>query len=561
MKKRKIPIMTLLIMILAVSAAGAVLGIFLWPKDITVVKLRAKYDAIDTFHNGVAIVERDHKKGLIDTSGHEVVAPMYTDMTFIDNSYTWLAVEKGGSQGAVGTAGRLRGVIDTKGKIVFPLEYDFIQRVSPENDFLCMNRIEGKICLINSEGLLAEISGYYDVVGNFFEDRAYVSRSGEGKYGYIDTAGNRVIPFEYNQAYDFNQSLPGLALVRKEIGEWAYIDTAGDVVMQLEYDWVDRFSGGRARVERYDGHTRKYGYIDTTGKEVIPLIYEDNLEDYKAEDGPLKTLFSENGFAAVYKNGKWGYIDTEGHVVVPFEYENTYHYNEDKIALVQKNGKWGVFDLFGGQSVLPTEYDDIAVIAENLKRIRKGNKFGVIDADGNIILPVEYDFVFTFSEFSEGSKGLAAVQKDGKWGYIDAGGVWVVPLEYDSVSYYVSEGLAAVQKDGKWGCVDIAGHEVIPLELEYEGVAWHRETVEWVREKGEKGENVVRERESSPSFLSHCGEVEFMNGYARVARQGRIGMIDTQGKEVVSTRYDWINDFNEGYAAARIGDDWYILQG
>ncbi|MDR1706316.1 MAG: WG repeat-containing protein, partial [Clostridiales bacterium] len=97
---------------------------------------------------------------------------------------------------------------------------------------------------------------------------------------------------------------------------------------------------------------------------------------------------------------------------------------------------------------------------EGLAPVIKDDKWGFIDKTGKVVVPLEYDQVYSFSE------GLAPVIKDGKYGFIDKTGKVVVPLEYDDV-YNISEGLATVMKDDKWGFIDKTGKVVVPLEYDY----------------------------------------------------------------------------------------------
>ena len=53
----------------------------------------------------------------------------------------------------------------------------------------------------------------------------------------------------------------------------------------------------------------------------------------------------------------------------------------------------------------------------------------------------QYDYVYVFSE------GLAPVSKGGKWGFVDKEGRLVIPLEYDDVGYF-DEGLVGVKNQG-----------------------------------------------------------------------------------------------------------------
>ena len=66
-------------------------------------------------------------------------------------------------------------------------------------------------------------------------------------------------------------------------------------------------------------------------------------------------------------------------------------------------------------------------------------------------------FYPTMSSFHD---GLAAVSKDGKWGYIDKNGNLAIPLQYDRAKDF-REGKAAVLKDGKWGYIEKDGSFLI----------------------------------------------------------------------------------------------------
>lgn len=58
-------------------------------------------------------------------------------------------------------------------------------------------------------------------------------------------------------------------------------------------------------------------------------------------------------------------------------------------------------------------YDDANNFSEGLARVRLNNKYGFIDKQGKVIIPIKYDYVDTFSE------GLARVELNEKYGFID----------------------------------------------------------------------------------------------------------------------------------------------
>jgi hypothetical protein len=96
--------------------------------------------------------------------------------------------------------------------------------------------------------------------------------------------------------------------------------------------------------------------------------------------------------------------------------------------------------------------------------VSKDDKFGIIDGQGRVIVPLEYDEISAFYE-----DGMVLVQKNGgkwsnrKYGYINLDGELVIPLQYRWAKDF-SEGLAAVENDkGLVGYIDTQGNLAIPF--------------------------------------------------------------------------------------------------
>ena len=150
-------------------------------------------------------------------------------------------------------------------------------------------------------------------------------KGSNGKYGYVNTEGKRVVDCIYDKAYAFSE---GLAVVELN-GKYGYINTEGKRVVDCIYDKAFAFREGLAVVEL----NGKWGYINTEGKRVVDCIYDDAFS------------FRE-GLAVVELNGKWGYINTEGEFVVNCIYDSANDFN-DGFAKVQLNGKWGFINTEG----------------------------------------------------------------------------------------------------------------------------------------------------------------------------------------------------------------------
>ena len=313
----------------------------------------------------------------------------------------------------------------------------------------------------------------------------------DSNYGFVNEKGQIVVPIEYYEATNFNE---GFASIKDDKG-WHIVDINGNLI-SVPYDGVNTtFVGGVAQVWNGDLKERVYGFMDTSGELVVPF------DDY----GDKIMEFSE-GIASVYMNFDKGdyYINKHGERINSYTYDDAYSFSEG-LAKVKKDEKYGFIDAEGNIAV-PLIYDDALGFSEGYAAVRQNRKYGFIDKNGNIVIPIIYDKISSFKE------GLAKVEKDGKQSYINTNGEEAL-LITDNYTYFglFSEGLAMVEKDGKCGFINTKGENVIPIIYE----------------------------EAS----------DFQEGFASVKKDGKYGAIDSENNVVVPFEYDFVGDFNEGFAS------------
>lgn len=154
--------------------------------------LKTKYDEVGKFENGVAVVKKDGKYGLVDQSGREIVLPYY-DLILPFERDTLTPILLNGKV----------GFIDNRGTLVIPTRYEAVSINQDENfDFPRSPRF--------SEGGLAPMKL-------------------NGKYGFIDREGDEAISFKYDKVSDFDLFGEGIAKVQLN-GKIIYIDKNGNEV-------------------------------------------------------------------------------------------------------------------------------------------------------------------------------------------------------------------------------------------------------------------------------------------------------------------------------------------
>lgn len=328
-------------------------------------KVVGKYDAIEDFHDGLAVVRQGKKYGCINVYGEEVVSCVYDVIGDFSEGFAYIK------------KGDLWGFINTNGKVVIPCRYIEKDGLIPVRSFsegLAAVSENGKWGYINVKGELT-IPCQFDFAQDFHEGLATVIEQNVTRY--INNIGKSVIPFEYKGGLDFSD---GMALVEDDLGQM-FINKTGEPVFFVdckEYFHTNSFHEDLALVESRTDY--KKGYINKEGTLQVPCIYLDAAD------------FNEGMAVVCDENNRLGYINTMGGLIIPCIYES----GEDDYGMTM----------------------NIAVhsFSEDLAAVCQDSKWGYIDKQGNVVVSLEYDFAGQFSE------GLARVRIGKTWGYIDKQG-------------------------------------------------------------------------------------------------------------------------------------------
>jgi len=133
------------------------------------------------------------------------------------------------------------------------------------------------------------------------------------------------------------------------------------------------------------------------------------------------------------------------------------------------NRKYGFKDTNTGEIVIEAQYDYYLRVPEKEKVsylvVRKGNKYGVIDLNNQIVIPFVYDNVdwarypdyWKFSQYDQNRKY--------KTGLVNAFAAKIcVPVEYDDLKIIGPETFILVEKDGLYGCIDNNSKVTVPIK-------------------------------------------------------------------------------------------------
>ena len=361
---------------------------------------------------------------------------------------------------AVQKAGKW-GFLNSEGTLAIPCKWDYAYSFNDGLALVFTGALDsyshpnsGKYDFIDAKGNPVGPC-QWDKALSFSEGLAAVQM--DGKWGFLDPTGDLVIPCKWEDTRSFRD---GVAPVKKD-DKWGIINAAGELISPCEWDDISYYYNGFAEVTTKtfdnDGNPiSHYGFIDTEGNVVVPCIW-----DYTAH------LFSE-GLIAVRKDEKWGFVDTSGNLIIPCIWDEAINFCDGLARVFEGetlygypfSGKYGYIDTTG-RLVVPFLLKYADNFNEGLASIKFGGKWGFVNTSGEIVIPFKWDWARTFHN------GLAPVgDQSNKLGLIDPDGNLVTPCEWDDILYYY--GFWRVCKSDfstpKYGVIDSSGNLVIPCE-------------------------------------------------------------------------------------------------
>ena len=347
------------------------------------------YDQAGFFREGLASVMKDGFYGFID-KGNKLIIP-YTFNSVNDFEKGRSVVEKGGKF----------GMIDRSGNKIFPIEFDDLGSLSEGLAFGKKDSLYGYYDADYNLRLTEKYTDAFSFIDGFAkiqtgENQAYIDQYGTYAvapgYKEIDFYNDTLLIFEEEGLYGImkrNCQIVVKAQFDKILkptldrslfvqgGKIGYMDLAGNTVIPAIYETFPNYAkrgqfASNFTIVKLKG---KYGVIDKNGKIVLPASFNDL--------GDVSSLMA-------YTKGKgWGFTDLLGKIVV----QPSYSYAEsfkDGAAIVELNGLQGLIDQ-KGNFLIPMNFKAISRLNKELLLVYDGTKYGVLTSKGDTVLAVVYE--------------------------------------------------------------------------------------------------------------------------------------------------------------------------
>lgn len=291
----------------------------------------------------------------------------------------------------------------------------------------------------------------------------YAAIKRDDAIGLIAMDGNLVVETEYKDI----QYYYGRYLLRsKELISYGEYQIECDL-----FSWNDSYG-----LQMEDG-------LGGPGKGVF--YYCNNLYNIQDDNGMFEVYIPEEAMPVLISEEKYAGYDCTG------------LWGQAWIDSLEK--KYGIY--YQGKLVSKKVYDECGSESEGLLAVCKDGKWGYVNQNGEVIIPIEYDSNWdkyctggmigesTYAEFCyAASDGYIVLCKDGKWELRDIEGKVAIPSGKFEVIRPVYQGKCWVKQDGKWGVIEFEQKTEMSNDL----------SADELREKIEK--------ETSREILYYAGE-------------------------------------------------------
>lgn len=279
------------------------------------------------------------------------------------------------------------GFKDLNNEVIIEAVYD---SVAPFSGGFAIATVNGKYSLLNTQGEIVLQPEYDDIIP--MDDLGgYMFQKG-GKKGFLPLSGEKIDP-----RFDEIGKLAEGLIPASENGKWGFVNSRFETVIPFSYTSAKGFRNGVALVEDEDGHRFMIDHANCRVKNgSYKYISPKDLKLYDKKH--LNSLFSchhslSNGLKVYRTNHENIYEAAFSPSLRRFVLDKLYHSVRDAggnfVKAGIKNGgdaavKWGVFDENGDQ-ILPVVFDDVAWIGGNCFAFRSGGKWGVITSGLEVV--------------------------------------------------------------------------------------------------------------------------------------------------------------------------------
>ena len=476
----------------------------------------------------------------------------------------------------------LYGVIDKEGNVVIEPKYTSIDIPNPikavfikSDDGKNYSAIDEKGNQLFTDYDSVEAISINSITSNIPYEKTVLKYKQGGLYGLIDFDGKKITENIYNSITNIDYKEGNLKV--EQNGSYGVINIKGTTILEPVYDAImaDGYYNEETKYEKAGFILRivtdegyRFGYADRTGKIILDTLYNEvsRLTEVKGDDVYLVT--STNGRYGLYKNNK---------EILANEYTDISFDPNNNLLIVQKDQAQGVVNL-EGNNIVPIDYDNI-IIGGKYIDAQKGEETVVFDSNGNNL----NTDILSYNQVSD----LAIViDKNNNYNIVDSSGNKKLKENYTYIEYF-NNNYFIVTKDGKTGVINGNGNVVIILDYDaiqaidgtnvLQAIKTNENRTDIIDSnmnihEGIVNANVVKKdnyikvySETEVKYFDLSGnEITYKelfpnNTLYASESNGKWGLVDKNGKVVVNYDYDMVTEQNGNVFGVKKDGVWQVI--
>ena len=255
----------------------------------------------------------------------------------------------------------------------------------------------------------------------------------------------------------------------------------------------------------------------------------------------------------VYTSNKWGVINSKGETIIEPTYDEaivipdstkavficTYDVNYDEGTYKTKVLNEKNEEIFTGyeqvEAIENYDTDNILWYEKEVLKVKKDGKYGLIDLKGKQIADCTYDSINSL----KGTQNSLLTVKEGKKGIVDNTGAVIIQNEYKNIEALTEKyenGYIVQNDNGKYGVMNWSKTQAI--EVKYDEVKNIYASGKYYVVK-EEGKLEIVDTEGKTYFAGEYDDILGINGdYAIVKKNGKYGVMLISGnKSIIAINY------------------------
>ncbi len=527
-------------------------------KDEKTIPIENAFDRFIPFNDKYFIVCKGNKRGMINMDGESILENEFTYIRDVENHPNLLELKKGDYIGIYDFVNK---------KEIIPFEYKKL--VFTDEGLIQVANYSGNGIYNKNFNLILEPI----YTGISIKDNVIKARKDKGvKLFRLDDNQNIEEEDEYKEYYSLKIGYRNSSILAEEPQNTQANNPDKFSTInfpEVLFEWIDE-----------SGSDGKEAYKKIGEKDILSdFVYHSN-HIYKTHFFTVKTrvkkenneLFSyifefSNRLKPIYLfDGNKGEFLSDSRGFLGFRFSDFTNLGLPYMTTILDNGKFSMVNLKGEflehdneifKATYISEPHD-GMIAFAIEGEWTGNKNTVKLSNEHINLKkLGKQFNLDLHSNYSMKYNKAIYLKDAKWGYMDYHGNIIIPPIYEYAFDFKSE-RAIVIKDNKRGVIDKKNKIIIPLAFDdikqkrnnyFKVSKNNNDNIEYLLNN--KGEQLI----SKPYEFTG----RLVENKRRIKENGKYGVVNEKGKNIIPAKYDSLGIFHQGYALARMENDIFII--